>query len=421
MAKRKNKLTLQAILQFIVLGVGAYIIYQPIYEKNTYYDAFIEAFGVSNTQFATMFSVFSIVSLIAYFPGGVIADKFSPRKLLTFSFVSTALLAFWESTYPSYPIAVFIFGAMGATTTLTFWAALIKATRQFGRSMAGESTALGAQEGVRNLGKVAIATGAVWIFSRFATNAAGLSAVLRYDAAITLFCGIASWFIFKDTSNDEDTVFKGGLGKQLIQCLKNPAVWIVALIVFGSYSLSANVAGYISKIGTAKFSLSVQVTAICIMISTYVQPIGSFVGGFLGDKVGATKALALSTIGLMAMSGLVILLPASSSMMIPYTITYLIFTIFRGAARGQYYGPLREAGVPLALSGTATGLIATIGYAGDSFLPLVSGTLLDTMEETIATELFVSVLLCFGLFSLIMTVVMLRLIKKRKVQTQESK
>lgn len=419
MEKKKSRLSLTAILQFIVLGVGAYIIYQPIYEKNTYYDAFIEAFGITNVQFATMFSAFSLVSLIAYFPGGVIADKFSPRKLLTFSFISTALLAFWESTFPSYEIGVFIFGAMGATTTLTFWAALIKATRQFGRSMAGESTALGAQEGVRNVGKMLIATGAVWLFSRFATNAAGLAAVLRYDAAITLFCGVASWFIFKDKVDDEEVVFKEGLGRQLVKCLKNPAVWVVALMVFGSYSLSANVAGYVSKIGTAKFSLSVQVAAICVMISTYVQPVGSFVGGFLGDRLGASKALALSTVGLMASSAIVLLLPQSASMMIPYTLTYLVFTLFRGAARGQYYGPLREAGVPLALSGTATGLIAMIGYSGDSFLPLISGRLLDTMDQTAAMEIFIIILLCFGAFSLLMTAVMLKLMKKRGAQAEK--
>ena len=419
MSAQKSKLTFKALIQFIVLGIGAYIIYQPIYEKNTYYEAFIQGFNITNTHFATMFSAFSIVSLIAYFPGGIIADKFSPRKLLTFSFISTALLALWESTFPSYEVGIFIFGAMGATTTLTFWAALVKATRQFGKAMAGESKALGFQEGVRNVGKMLIATVAVWLFSRFAAIEDGLVAVLRYDAVITLACGVASWFVFSDDSEEESAVYKESLIKQLAQCLKNPAVWVVSLIVLGTYSMSANLSGYVTKIGTSKFSLSVQMAAVAVMISTYMQPVGSFIGGWLGDKMGATKALALSTLGLMCTTAVVLFLPKSPAMAIPFILTYLVFTGFRGAARGQYYGPLREAGVPMVLSGTATGLIATIGYSGDTFLPIISGKLLDTMYATAAMETFIVILLAFGAFSLVMTFVMFKIIKSRKASEEK--
>ena len=419
MSVQKSKLTFKALIQFIVLGIGAYIIYQPIYEKNTYYEAFIQGFNITNTQFATMFSAFSIVSLIAYFPGGIIADKFSPRKLLTFSFISTALLALWESTFPSYEVGVFIFGAMGATTTLTFWAALVKATRQFGKAMAGESKALGFQEGVRNVGKMLIATVAVWLFSRFAAIEDGLVAVLRYDAVITLACGVASWFVFSDDSEEESAVYKESIIKQMAQCLKNPAVWVVSLIVLGTYSMSANLSGYVTKIGTSKFSLSVQMAAVAVMISTYMQPVGSFIGGWLGDKMGATKALALSTLGLMCTTAVVLFLPKSPAMAIPFILTYLVFTGFRGAARGQYYGPLREAGVPMVLSGTDTGLIATIGYSGDTFLPIISGKLLDTMDATAAMETFIVILLVFGAFSLVMTFVMFRIIKSRKAAEEK--
>ena len=419
MSVQKSKLTFKALIQFIVLGIGAYIIYQPIYEKNTYYEAFIQGFNITNTQFATMFSAFSIVSLIAYFPGGIIADKFSPRKLLTFSFISTALLALWESTFPSYEVGVFIFGAMGATTTLTFWAALVKATRQFGKAMAGESKALGFQEGVRNVGKMLIATVAVWLFSRFAAIEDGLVSVLRYDAVITLACGVASWFVFSDDSEEESAVYKESIIKQMAQCLKNPAVWVVSLIVLGTYSMSANLSGYVTKIGTSKFSLSVQMAAVAVMISTYMQPVGSFIGGWLGGKMGATKALALSTLGLMCTTAVVLFLPKSPAMAIPFILTYLVFTGFRGAARGQYYGPLREAGVPMVLSGTATGLIATIGYSGDTFLPIISGKLLDTMDATAAMETFIVILLVFGAFSLVMTFVMFRIIKSRKAAEEK--
>ena len=73
----------------------------------------------------------------------------------------------------------------------------------------------------------------------------------------------------------------------------------------------------------------------------------------------------------------------------------------------------------MVLSGTATGLIATIGYSGDTFLPIISGKLLDTMDATAAMETFIVILLVFGAFSLVMTFVMFRIIKSRKAAEEK--
>lgn len=68
----------------------------------------------------------------------------------------------------------------------------------------------------------------------------------------------------------------------------------------------------------------------------------------------------------------VIMLPSTAAMAIPFIIVYTIMAVFMGITRGQFYAPLREANVPMYLSGTATGLIATIGYSSDLFLPIIS-------------------------------------------------
>jgi len=413
--EHKRKLSLKALLQFIVLGAGAYSIYEPIFTRNTYYNAFIEGFGITNTEFATLFSIYSMVTLIAYFPGGVLADKYSPRKLLTFSFISTSLLTFWQSTFPPYSTALIIYGALGVSTTLTFWAALIKATRQFGQTMGGESKALGSLEGVRNITKIIISTTCVWLFGRFASISAGLCTVLRIYAVIIFICGILSWIVFSDKQQEEQAVSKGSIIRLIGQCLKNPAVWVISLMVFGSYAMSANLSGYITHIATSNFSLTAQTAAVTVLISTYAQPVGSFAGGWIGDRIGATKAMIVSCLGLIAPAAVILLLPKSPDMMIPFAITFLVFTMFRGAARGQYYGPLREAGVPMHLSGTAVGLIATIGYSGDTFLPIVSGKLLDSMDAVSAYKNFILILIGFGCFSICMSLVMLRIVKNRQI------
>lgn len=88
--------------------------------------------------------------------------------------------------------------------------------------------------------------------------------------------------------------------------------------------------------------------------------------------------------------------------------------VFMGITRGQFYAPLREANVPMYLSGTATGLIATIGYSSDLFLPIISGKLLDSGDPVMAIKYIIMILIGFGIFAIIMASIMLKLMKKNK-------
>ena len=59
-----------------------------------------------------------LISMICYFFGGWIADRVSPRKLLTISFISTGLVGLLFSTFPSYCTMRLIFAAFGVTLSL---------------------------------------------------------------------------------------------------------------------------------------------------------------------------------------------------------------------------------------------------------------------------------------------------------------
>ena len=47
------------------------------------------------------------------------------------------------------------------------------------------------------------------------------------------------------------------------------------------------------------------------------------------------------------------------------------------ASRGVYFALLEEGKIPLALTGTAVGIISIIGYTPDIFMPILGGVLLD--------------------------------------------
>ena len=108
-----------------------------------------EAFGFSKTQMGILMSVFGFVSMITYFPGGWLADRFAPRKLITVALLATGLAGFVFSTFPPFEICVLLHGFWGFTTGCIFWAAMIKATRRWG-SREEQGRAFGILEGGRN-------------------------------------------------------------------------------------------------------------------------------------------------------------------------------------------------------------------------------------------------------------------------------
>ena len=63
----------------LVLGISGGIIFLLPYLKEIYYRPLADALGLSNTQVGLMMSAFGVTALISYFPGGWLADRYSPR------------------------------------------------------------------------------------------------------------------------------------------------------------------------------------------------------------------------------------------------------------------------------------------------------------------------------------------------------
>ena len=96
----------------LLLAAGAGIIFQLPYIRETFYPQIQAAMNLTNEQMGLLSSGYAAMATLSYFIGGIIADKFSARKLLTFSFMITGVLGFWFSTFPSYNIARLIFVLM---------------------------------------------------------------------------------------------------------------------------------------------------------------------------------------------------------------------------------------------------------------------------------------------------------------------
>ena len=77
---------LRKYLTIIALGLAGGSIYFLPYIKYVFYDAQISTMGITNTQSGLMLTMYTIGNMILYIPGGIIADKVSPKKALVSHF-----------------------------------------------------------------------------------------------------------------------------------------------------------------------------------------------------------------------------------------------------------------------------------------------------------------------------------------------
>ena len=72
-------------LTVMTLGLAGGSIYFLPYIKYIFYDAQIASMGITNTQSGLLLTMYTIGNMILYIPGGIIADKVSPKKALVVS------------------------------------------------------------------------------------------------------------------------------------------------------------------------------------------------------------------------------------------------------------------------------------------------------------------------------------------------
>lgn len=85
---KDSKLKRNFILLIILTLSGSFIYTLP-YFRSYYYDAFMSAFHMTNTQMGLCGTYFGLFGAVSYLIGGVIADKFSIKKLIPFSLIVT--------------------------------------------------------------------------------------------------------------------------------------------------------------------------------------------------------------------------------------------------------------------------------------------------------------------------------------------
>ncbi len=344
--------------------------------REVYYIPVQEALKYDNTQMGVLMSVFGAFSLITYFPGGWIADRYSPRKLMAASLFATGLGGIWFSTYPSYAISIAIHAFWGATISLLFWSAMIKATRNWA-SVDEQGRAFGILESGRGFSEVTSSSLLLALFAALGSDSYALSAVINGFATINIVLAILAWVVLNDESEalEETGVIRVGLA-EVLEVLKMPGVWLISIVVLTAYSAYWGTF-YFAAYSSDVFMLSVVAGAAVGVGKMWLKPLAALAAGFLGDAFGISKTVFGLLLVTMLSFFVFAILPGGSQNLVPMLLVVGISSLTVFALRGIYFALLEEGGIKPALTGTAAGVVSAVGFTPDIYMPLLGGVLLD--------------------------------------------
>jgi len=369
-------------LLITVLGFSGGIIFLLPFLFEVFYTPLGAALGLSHTELGGLVSVFGFFSMIFYFPGGWLADRVSARKLISVSLIATGLAGLYFSTFPSYRVSLVIHAFWGICITLLFWGALIRLTRNSAPADQ-QGRAFGTLEFVRGIAEGLTSAGLLAVFAWLGSTQQALSTVVVQLSWVTIALGVIAWLVIEEKSRDESgsptdqnpTDQKIGW-QDVLAVLRMPVIWLIIIVLMTAYC--AYWASYsINPYATDVVLTSAAVAGVISVARMWLKPLSGFMAGFVADRFG----VALSTAVLFAMLVVSFLALAALSGNLPGFNLMLGFMAIAAIAifalRGIYFALLEEGGVPLAVTGTATGVISAVAFTPDVFMPILSGALRD--------------------------------------------
>ena len=388
----------------------------------------LEVFGLTNTELGAAQGIYGIFAMVSYFLGGPLADRYPARKLLALSLWATAAGGIYMATFPGHRGATVLWGFFGVTTILFFWAALIRATRDWGGEDK-QGRAYGLLDGGRGLLAAVFASLAVAVFgfvfpedqstATLAEKQEALRIVIYGYTALTAAAGAFVWFAIADghPAGEGDLEYwkphTDSAAAHVLSVLRLPAVWLQALIVvcayvgykgFDNYSLFAVQAYGINEIDAARV----------VAIASWMRPVAALGAGMLGDRFNVIRMTVIAFLVLLASQlffALTTPVPGAAWVLLGNTL--LTCTAIFGL-RGLYFALFEEAKVPAAVTGTAVGIVSVIGFTPDIFVAYVGGILLDRSPGLAGHQDYFLFLAAFAFLGLLASIALLRLVQPAK-------
>lgn len=372
------------MITFTALSMAAGFIFFAPCLKYTFYDQMLEVFHLDDVQINMCYSVYAFLCLVCYPLSGWLGDKGSVKKLVAFSLFADAAVIILYSFTTSYPLLLVIHGFLGLFAGGTFWCPYLKAVRLLGDEKS-QGKMFGISEAVRGLAQALIGFLAVWVLGKSRVLGVGFRNMLWMTAAFLIALGISVLILFPNTQENRNQVQKTGQKREkektpgMLQAIKLKGTWIAIFIIITGFCAWLLANTFLTTYTVRVLGVSQGLASMLGTIRSYILIcVAGFGGGWLMDKF-TYKGKTFLVLFLLGAVTLLAIMGTSKAVMLCVALT-LFLTLLVNTIRSTYWSILGQAGIPIALTGAATGIISFVAYLPESFLTVICGSWIKSAE-----------------------------------------
>ncbi len=394
----------------------------PFHTQRFFRPTLLEAFDLSNTQLGDMFAAYGLTAMVSYLIGGPFADRYSARSLLAVSLVLTALGGLYMATFPGPGYMTALYGYWGVTTIFLFWAALIKATRDWGGSTS-QGTAFGILDGGRGLAAAVFGALAVGILALYlptdtalvtdVARKAGLRNIILYYSAITLLAAGLVWIVIPHSEKSDSK--RQNPFANVPAVIRRPLIWVQAAIIICAYCGYKGLDNYALYAKQVLGMNEVDAAALAVY-GAWIRPFACVIAGLVADRFDSARSILVLFAMLVASFGvLAVATPDPTTLGIIYGNLFVTFFAVY-ALRGIYYALLEETKTPKHLTGSSVAVIAFVGYTPEVFFGPITGRILDANPGVQGHHNYFAFLAALSVAGILVTTVLIWLKRRQRVR-----
>ena len=236
--------------------------------------------------------------------------------------------------------------------------------------------------------------------------------MLIFLGVVIAILGVVSFFLIPDFKGEINKDAKLFSVKEAIQAIKHPGVIWACVAYFACYAVYQG-ATYTTPYLTQCFNADGNIVNIVGLIRTYgIGLVAGPVVGFIATKIKSPSKTILGGF-ILSIAVLVgfILFPQDPSGAMVASILVVVFGFTTYGAFSIGSSPLSEVKIPMAIFGTASGLLSVIGFLPDVFIHTWYGGMIDAQGTAAFSSIF-GFEIMFGVIGCIALVMLLRSIKK---------